>query len=1044
MIEVKIYNDRSFIVDTNEFKGRLIKPYQEALRNELSYDVPNAEWSAKYKEGRWDGKISLYDRRDQSYPSGLSGRVKKLLNSLSVEYSFIDERTKPEKDYPVTCDFGGKVLRDYQLVSAESAHKYGRGMLSLCTGAGKTMTSCYLFSQIQVKPVVFIVPAIELLKQTQKEFEKYLKINDSPCKVGIAGGGQCNLNLDGINVITYQTALNAFDKKYVESSSKIVDDNGEGSKPTALLQQELDIATEELKIANKNASYKLKDDYSEVLSKESILSKEAPKLRKKYESDIASLIKKETLAYKKALQAWNARQEILFQKSQIRSLIQNCKALIIDEAHLAAIITEEIGSQAKNAYYRIGLSVDAGSIIELKGDIFGSGFIGSIEQAFELLSNNGYEIKFEDGYEYIIPKDVQSRGWTGTNFDWKKVKTFIKHKNDKPSRWLKVGGTKIGFTDDHSVFVAKQNKSLELIEKCTSDVNIGDIMAYDNGLNWNNEEFLEEDYYQILSKSNLNIEKIRVVVDLSNITKEDLNVSYKSFWALKRTKYGSSLNLSQYLILSDRLPKPTLIYTEGSNGISFNPNVNLSDLGYFMGFYIGDGWIDKNKIVFAVENSLVDTILDYLNNLPGVVCHPKIREMNTGSVEISISHCVLAALMKYYFKNARCYEKRIPASWILNWDEISRRNLLSGMLDSDGHYSIKETKRSYHYTTTSKRLADDLCCLLRSLNVMSGLSVSKPTFGGIVNGRRIIGKYDKYQIFFSAYALENENKGHKGKRTKFVHSFDDFTEAKVKQIIEEPISDYVYDLEMEGHPSFVVNGILCHNSATPWRTDNQEIRIEGTLGRKIIELSASDLIERGFLVPPKIFMVNCEYFEEAKTYQEVYSLNIVNNWERNYRIKQFAEELKANSKPTLILVERKEHGEILEGMIEDAVFVPGGDKGFDDPTDEEKNYRRRMLNAVENNDIVLIATQWANVGVDAPKISCLILAGSNQSSVTTYQQVGRVLRCVGKDIEDSKTNGKECAIIVDFYSNQKNLKTHSNMRKKVYKNERAWKFYDIK
>jgi superfamily II DNA or RNA helicase len=588
MIEVKIYNDRSFIVDTNEFKGRLIKPYQEALRNELSYDVPNAEWSAKFKEGRWDGKISLYDRRDQSYPSGLSGRVKKLLNSLSVEYSFIDERTKPEKDYPVTCDFGGKVLRDYQLVSAESAHKYGRGMLSLCTGAGKTMTSCYLFSQIQVKPVVFIVPAIELLKQTQKEFEKYLNINNSPCKIGIAGGGQCNLNLDGINVITYQTALNAFDKKYVESSSKIVQDDGEGSKPTAVLEHELNLSTESYKTALKNAEFKLRKELLELITAETNSEKDAKKLRITYERSLNAIVKVELAAYKKASSAWNSRQEVLLQKSQIRSLIRDCKALIIDEAHLAAIITEEIGSEAKNAYYRVGLS------------------------------------------------------------------------------------------------------------------------------------------------------------------------------------------------------------------------------------------------------------------------------------------------------------------------------------------------------------------------------------------------------------------------------------------------------------------------ATPWRTDNQEIRIEGTLGRKIIELSASDLIERGFLVPPKIFMVNCEYFEEAKTYQEVYSLNIVNNWERNYRIKQFAEELKANSKPTLILVERKEHGEILEGMIEDAVFVPGGDKGFDDPTDEEKNYRRRMLNAVENNDIVLIATQWANVGVDAPRISCLILAGSNQSSVTTYQQVGRVLRCVGKDIEDSKTNGKECAIIVDFYSNQKNLKTHSNMRKKVYKNERAWKFYDIK
>ena len=184
--------------------------------------------------------------------------------------------------------------------------------------------------------------------------------------------------------------------------------------------------------------------------------------------------------------------------------------------------------------------------------------------------------------------------------------------------------------------------------------------------------------------------------------------------------------------------------------------------------------------------------------------------------------------------------------------------------------------------------------------------------------------------------------------------------------------------------------------------------------------------------------------ESAQTYHEVYNLNIVNCWERNFRIKQFAESFKQKGVPTLILVERREHGFLLEGMIEDSVFVPGGDKGHDDPTDEEKNYRRRMLNAVENNDIILIATQWANVGVDAPKISCLILAGTNQSPVTTYQQVGRVLRCVGKDVQDSIKNGKPEAIIIDFSSNHKNLRSHSNMRKKVYKNERAWKFFEIK
>jgi len=588
MIEIKVYNDKCIIVNNDHDHGLLPQMYSEAVKNELSYTVPSHEWSAKYKLGQWDGKITLYNKRFQSFPSGLSNRISNLFQELKVKHTFVDCRTKPPKDYPITCDFQGKELRDYQQISGVLAHKRQRGMLALATGAGKTMTSCFIFSKLKVKPVVFIVPAIELLKQTQKEFEKYLRLDGQPVTVGIAGGGLCNINMDGINVITYQTALNAFDKKYVESNNKIVEDNGEGSKSTALLQKELEEALSAYKKAQNTAHNKVKDLYTQVIKAEENETKDAERLRKKYEREVNTLTKVELAALKKASTAWDNRQDILLQKSQVRKVIAECNALIIDEAHVAAVVTEEIGKQAVNSYYRLGLS------------------------------------------------------------------------------------------------------------------------------------------------------------------------------------------------------------------------------------------------------------------------------------------------------------------------------------------------------------------------------------------------------------------------------------------------------------------------ATPFRTDNQEIRIEGTLGGKIVEVSASDLIEQGFLVPPKIFVVHIKDVQPAQTWHEVYNLNIVNHWERNYRIKQFSEGFKQKGVPTLILVERREHGEILEGMIEDAVFVPGGDKGFDDPTDEEKNYRRRMLNAVENNEIILIATQWANVGVDAPKISCLVLAGSNQSPVTTYQQVGRVLRCVGKDVEASIQNGKPEAIIIDFASQHKNLKSHSNMRKNVYRNERAWKMYEIK
>ncbi len=356
MVEVEVYNDRSVLVNNDDALGKLSYPIQEALRSELSYKVPDSEWSAKFKTGMWDGTISLYVKRNQSFPTGLTLRVAKLFDELKVNYKFVDKRSKPVRDYNLTCDFMGKELRDYQKYSGDLALKNQRGMLALATGAGKTMTSCYIFHKLKVKPVVFIVPAIELLKQTQKEFEKYLRLDNQPVKVGIAGGGLCDINLDGINVITYQTALNAFDKKYVETNNKIVEDSCERSKSTAILQKELEVALSAYKKAIHLASGKLSDLYAEVEKAEQNSTKNAKQLRTKYDREINLLAKKEVTEYKKAQSAWDIRQNILLQKSQVRNVIQNCNALIIDEAHLAAVITEEIGNQAKKAYYRLGLS----------------------------------------------------------------------------------------------------------------------------------------------------------------------------------------------------------------------------------------------------------------------------------------------------------------------------------------------------------------------------------------------------------------------------------------------------------------------------------------------------------------------------------------------------------------------------------------------------------------------------------------------------------------------------------------------------------------
>jgi superfamily II DNA or RNA helicase len=74
----------------------------------------------------------------------------------------------------------------------------------------------------------------------------------------------------------------------------------------------------------------------------------------------------------------------------------------------------------------------------------------------------------------------------------------------------------------------------------------------------------------------------------------------------------------------------------------------------------------------------------------------------------------------------------------------------------------------------------------------------------------------------------------------------------------------------------------------------------------------------------------------------------------------------------------------------------------------------------------MAATSWCFTGVDAPKISCIILACSIGSLNTTTQQVGRGLRLA--------QNKSDC-IIFDFKMPEKNLKQQFSSRMQFYKSE---------
>ncbi len=598
MVSIVITNTRCKIVGDLHPEKEHQYAFHNMLREKCGYMVPNAEWSPAFKNNVWDGIITLYDKKTQSFPTGLLSNVLKALKSQGCEYRLVDKRIKPDVNIKIDTTFAdhNRSLYDYQLNAVERAMSVTRGVLALATGAGKTMTACELISRMSVSPVLFIVPSRSLLKQTQKEFVKYLKVDEKPAHVGMLGDGVFDINSNGVNVITYQTALASFNEKFSESKNKIEVDElaGEGTKKTLdQLKAEFSSAEKALTKAKNFAtqhlaetSISIEDTEKQLQSadekEKKVIEKTLSSLRKDFDKTFNNLIKNEIATYKKAKASLDTRLQSIENKRQIRELFSQAQAVIVDEAHLAAIVIETLANHADRAYYRFGLS------------------------------------------------------------------------------------------------------------------------------------------------------------------------------------------------------------------------------------------------------------------------------------------------------------------------------------------------------------------------------------------------------------------------------------------------------------------------ATPWREDNQEIRLEGCMGKKLIEVSPTFLIDRGFLVPPRIFMIPISHSEESvANYADSYTKHITKCWERNYRIKQFAEAFQEEGKPVMIIVDRIEHGNILEEMIKGSVFVPGSDKGEDDPDDEEQDYRRRMLDACERNEIILIGTQWLNTGIDAPAISVLVMAGSTQASATVLQTVGRVIR-------SHKESGKTEAVVIDFMDSDKHMRKHSLARKRVYESESGFDLRVIK
>lgn len=249
------------------------------------------------------------------------------------------------------------------------------------------------------------------------------------------------------------------------------------------------------------------------------------------------------------------------------------------------------------------------------------------------------------------------------------------------------------------------------------------------------------------------------------------------------------------------------------------------------------------------------------------------------------------------------------------------------------------------------------------------------------------------------------------KRTK-VHIFDEAHVAAAQTI--QTITDNINPEHIYGM------------SASPWRDDGADLLIEARLGKYLVNISATTLIEGGYLVKPVIRFINIPNVSGIKKhYQTIYKHCIVENEERNNHVAKGTKSLVESGFQTLVLYNSIAHGEILHEKISKILpcaLLSGKDS---------MEVRNKVKEDLESKKInCIIASRIFDIGVDLPSLSGLVNASSGKSSVRALQRIGRVIR---------KYPGKTQANILDFADQSPFIKDHAKERYRIYCTEKGFK-----